>query len=88
LRSRNSPSNSIKEAKTESSALKSMRKQYEATKVKMQAGIEGASNSEYWSMKPKKMAKKAGKSTSNLKLNKTKANPRKRPSICGSTKCK
>jgi hypothetical protein len=65
-----------------------MRKQYEATKVKMQAGIEGASNSEYWSMKPKKMAKKAGKSTSNLKLNKTKANPRKRPSICGSTKCK
>jgi hypothetical protein len=88
IRSRNSPSNSIKEAKTESSALKSMRKQYEATKVKMQAGIQDVSNSEYWSMKPKKMAKKARRSTSNLKLKQTKPNPRKRPSACGSTKCK
>jgi hypothetical protein len=65
-----------------------MRKQYEATKVKMQLGIEGASNSEYWSMRPKKMAKKPRERTSNLKLKQTKDNPRKRPSVCGSTKCK
>jgi hypothetical protein len=59
------------------------------TKVKMQMGIEGISNSEYWSMMPKKMTKKTRGSTSSLKLKQTRTNPRKRrPSACGSTKCK